>query len=311
MITGLMQAEPVRTRSSRQRLERPLAAAVALVVVAGFAAVAVQQAERAAPSDAELVDALVAIEDQVADVPLLPDATVSPDATWGDITGDFVGAAIQLEEIDPELQTLVAQASEARTPVADAVEAVASAYRTMREGYTFLSAYEQAGLVVAPLPPPAAAETPELAAGADEPRGQAQVGMVLLLEALAGFQEGYAVLRDAEAAGEARTLFQSRYIVVQQAAQTEADDVRDALSLPATERLVPVTRFEPRFTGEEPERTVRYACVDWDDYVEVRPEGPHPSLSLPEGQQADLPIPDCPDVDNGNEVRLLEPGTPA
>lgn len=313
MMTGLLDVEAGRTRTRGPRPRRrgrmpALAAATLVAAVVATVAASAHSAQPDTATDAELVAELVAIEEHVAGIALLPDVGVSPERTWGTVSGDFVGARVLLDDVDADLRALVATASDQESETADAVETVASAYRTMLQGYRYLAVYEQAGLTVAPLPVAAEGSQPEPAQAADEPRGQAEVGMVLLLEALAGFHDGYAVLQDADAAGTERTLFQARFNEVQQAGQAEADDVRDALSLPATERLVPAVRFEPRFTGEEPGRVLRYLCVDWDDYAEQRPEGPHVDLPQPEGDLPDLPIPDCPDLDNGNDIRLVAPG---
>ncbi|HEX2028356.1 MAG TPA: hypothetical protein VHF25_10195 [Nitriliruptorales bacterium] len=335
MITGLLEVEAGRTRTRqprprrqgpmwalaaagrmRARDQRPrrrgrmpaLAAATLLTAAGAVAGAAAHSAQPETATEGDLIAELVAIEEQVAGIALLPDVSVSPERTWGTVSGDFVGARVLLEDVDADLRALVAAATVQETGTADAVETVASAYRTMLQGYRYLAVYEEAGLAVAAIPAATEAPQPEPAQAADEPRGQAEVGMVLLLEALAGFHDGYTVLQDAEAAGTERTLFQARFNQVQQTGQGEADDVRDALSLPATERLVPAVRFEPRFTGEEPGRVTRYLCVDWDDYAEQRPEGPHVDLPQPEGELPDLPIADCPDPDNGNDVRLVAPG---
>ncbi len=179
----------------------------------------------------------------------------------------------------------------------------------MREGYQYLAAYEQAGLTGPQAPPPGAVADAELAQAIDEARGQAEEGISLLLQALAGFNEGYAVLRDAQEAGDAQSLFQVRFGEVQQAARLEALDARTVLSYPATEVLVRASRFEPRFPGEEPERVATYLCMDRDDYLEARPTAPVRDLPVPEGDQPDLPIPDCPELANVNQVRVIPAGT--
>lgn len=314
MITGLVQVREGSARLRRRVARRRrswLAAGVVVVLLAVSTQMVVAAQDDGGASDGDLVDRLVSIEDQVAGVPFLPDVTVQPETTWGVINGDFVGARVILDEVDDDLDQLVNDASDADGEVADAVETVANAYRTMREGYGYLAAYEQAGLGVEPAPAegdeaddaaPAPAES-----GEDEPRGQAEVGLDLLLEALAGFDLGYDILRSVEAAADARSLFEVRYSEVQQAAQTEGLDIRTALSYPVLHLLVPVDRFDPQFGGEPPAQVARYACVDRGPYLDARAEGNVPDLPQPEGEQEALPIPDCPDLDNGNEVRLIEP----
>lgn len=319
MITGLVQVRSRGVRRPTARRTSRLVAVIAVLAVlgAGTQLVLAQDGDDDGGSSPEdLVQRLVEIEDQVAGIPFLPDVTVQPETTWGVINGDFVGARVLLDEVADELDALVNDASDADGEVAEAVEAVANAYRTMREGYGFLAAYEQAGLGVEPPPvpeegeedaPPAVTE----AIGTDEPRGQAEVGLELLLEALASFEEGYDILRNVDEAADARSLFEVRYSETQQAAQTEALDIRIALSYPVLHLMVAVDRFDPQFGGEPPAQVVRYACVDRTPYLEVRSEGNIPDLPLPEGEQAELPIPDCPNLDNGNEVRLIQPGSPS
>ncbi len=313
MITGLVptgRAPAVGLAGVRQRRQVvwPIVTVLAIgTATAGGLGIVQQQRTQ---SDQGLIDRLVAIEQQVSGVPLLPSIVLAPDSTWGEITGDFVGASVLLDEVNDDLQTLVVDASEARDPpVPEAVEAVANAYRTMHQGYQFLAAYEQAGLGAQQPPPTGTEEGVELAQAVDEARGQAEQGISLLLQALAGFNDGYAVLRDAQDAGEAQSLFQVRFGEVQQAARLEGADARTALSYPGTELLVRLTRFEPRFAGEEPERVVTYVCVDRDDYLEDRPTGPVRDLPVPEGDQPDLPIADCPDLTNANQLRVIPAGT--
>lgn len=313
MITGLVQAgraPAARLTCAHQR--RQVIWPILFVLASGAATVGgLQVAQQQSTVGAQgLIDRLVAVEQQVSGIALLPSIVVARDGTWGEISGDFVGASVLLDEVNDELQTLVVDASEARDqPVSEAVEAVANAYRTMHEGYQFLAAYEQAGLGAQQPPPPGTAGEAELAQAVDEARGQAEQGISLLLQALGGFNEGYAVLRDAQDAGEAQSLFQVRFGEVQQAARLEGADARSVLSYPATELLVRLARFEPRFAGEEPERVVTYVCVDRDDYLEDRPTGPVQDLPVPEGDQPDLPIADCPDLDNANQLRVIPAGT--
>lgn len=301
MVTGVLVRRVLRGRLSGATAV--LVAAV-LVVVAGSGVVfAAQDGDS---RDGELVEELVALEDTLQGIAFLPDVTVFEDRTWGTLDGDFVGASIILQEADGDLEALVASASDAGTPAADAVQAVASAYRTMAEGYGYLEAYERAGLT--PAPPETGDPLDPEERAIDEARGPAEVGLDLLLQALPGFAEGYATLRDSEAAGSAQPLFETRFVEVQQVARAEAPDAHVALSYPSTDRLLAVQRFEPRFGGNEPERVTRYLCVDAEDYLEARAADPVEDLEVPPGDVADLPIDDCPVLDNDNDVRLVEPG---
>ena len=257
-----------------------------------------------------LIDDLVAIEDDVAAVAPLPAVETFPDRTWGVLSGDFVGADLALSEVDADLEALVEHAAAADTPVADAVETIATSYRTMGLGYRYLAAYERSGLVIAP--PDDGAEDegldPEPTQSGDEARGQAEVGFNLLLEALAGHHDGYAVLRDI--GSDDRLLFERRYEEVREAARIEAADVRRAVSLSSTKVLVGISRFEPGDSGVEPSQYVRYVCADRDDWYTTRSAGAIPDISVPSGDIPDLPIPDCPALSNGNQTRAV-PAEPA
>lgn len=280
---------------------RVTAVVAALLAVAALGgAVRAAQETPADSSDAELVEQLVAIEDRAAGVSLFPQVAVSTEETWGTLSGDFVGARVAIDQLDDDLLALVAAASDASGPIADAVEAVASSYRTMLEGYESLEAYTRAGLVGAE-PDDETGQEDDLPVGIDEARGHAEVGLTLLLEALAGFHGGYGVLRDAEAAADVRSLFELRFEEVQTVARTDGDAARVALSRPSTQLLVAVDRFEAVGTGD-PARTVRYVCLDREDYLELRSAGPVEEIPVPEGEREDLPFPDCPDLSSDSLV---------
>ncbi len=293
-------------RVTRHRLRRrrhwalfAVPALIALLALAGGRAIVAQ--ETAPPPDEELVEELAAIEDQLADIPLMADVEVTEDETWATVRGDFVGARIQLEDADADLTALVERANRSATPVGDAVEDVASAYRTMLEGYTHLETYEETGLTVV-----VDEDATDLVA--EEARGHAEIGLRLLLESLAGFHEGYGVLRDADVAAGHRPLFEGRFAAVEDTARGDGYDARVALSAPATEALVPVSRFEPETAGADPAQSVRYTCVDREAWLVERPEEPVPSLPVPEGEQAQVPFPDCPDLDEEHGAVIVPPG---
>lgn len=282
-------------------VRRVAAVVVALLVVAGLGGtVRAAQEDAAASTDAELVDKLVAIEDQAAGVPVFPQVTVSADETFGTLSGDFVGARASLDLVTDDLTELVAQASDATGEVADAVAAVASAYRTMHEGYTSLETYERSILAGSAADDASDDELTDV--GAEEARGAAETGLVLLMDALSGFHEGYGVLRDAEAAADVRSLFELRFLEVQTAAQTDGDSARLALSLPTTELLVPVSRFDPTGAEGDRARTVRYACVERDGYLAGRSDDPATELTIPEEDPDGLEFPDCPELTSDNLV---------
>lgn len=260
---------------------------LALLMVAALGGTVRAAQDQADASDDALVDRLVAIEDRASGVPFLPQVTVSDDESFGTLSGDFVGARVTLDQLDDDLGALVANAADASGEVADAVAAVTSAYRTMLEGYTFLEAYERS-LLVAP--------DGDVEDGGDEARGPAENGLVLLLDALADFHDGYRVLRDTEAAAEVRSLFELRFEEVRTAARTDGQAARLALSLPSTELLVAVDRFDPIGADGDASRTVRYTCVAREDYLATRSADPAEEVTLPEGAREDLLIADCLDL---------------
>ncbi|MGH3441949.1 MAG: hypothetical protein ACRDUY_07875 [Nitriliruptorales bacterium] len=277
-------------------LGRVAALVVALLVVAGLGGTVRAAQEAAASSDEDLVDRLVAIEDRAASVPVFPTVTVSVDETFGTLSGDFVGARATLDLVSDDLTELVAAASDADSEVADAVAAVATAYRTMHEGYAFLEEYERS-ILVGPAVDDVSDEdggTAVVDGGGDEARGPAESGLVLLLDALPGFHQGYGVLRDAEAAAEVRSLFELRFQEVQTAARTDGEAAQLALSLPSTDLLVPVSRFDPAGADGDRARTVRYACVERDDYLAARSFDATEEATLPDEDRNGLLFTDCP-----------------
>lgn len=280
--------------------------AVFIVLAAGLLAVPVAPMvlgmQPPQPAASDLVDDLVTLEEQLTGVALMPAVEVGADEPWGTVRGDFIGAAFQIDEVDEQLTALVERASDADGPVPRAVRDVASAYRTMREGYRHLEEYEAAGLAVVVQDPG------EDGIAVEEARGHAEIGLRLLLEALAGFHEGYGVLRDAEAAADARSLFELRFSEVEGAAQGDGQSARELLSYPTTELMLPVDRFGgPGGAAASPARTVRYACVDRQAYLSQRPTEPVPALPIPEGGQAQLPFPDCPELPEDIGVSVAPP----
>lgn len=280
--------------------------ALGVALLAGGSGVLAAQDEPA-PSDEDLVDDLVEIEDALAGVALLPDVDVSDDTTWGDFTGNFVGNAVLLEQIDSDLETLVAEASDSSTEVAEAVEQIASAWRTVAQGYAYLAAFERADLAAPPTGEDEADGGITPTSDVEEARGHAEAGTSLLLQALPAFSQGYVVLQNTEAAADDdQTLFEARFTAAQQAARDRAAAARLALSYPVSQLLVDAERYTSESGDPAPETVVRYVCVDTEDYLEQRSQGVVSDLTIPEGEVSDLPIADCPALDSGeNEVRVV------
>jgi len=275
------------------RLALPLAAAVALS--AGVGATARVLAAQAPAGD--LVGRLVAVEAALADVPFLPEVTIDPNQTWGELDGDFVGWSVILEENSTELRDLHVAAEEGDGPIADAVAAVAHSFRGMTHAYRHLSTYATHDLDR----PVGSRDGDDVASGADEARGPAELGLRMLLDTLAPFEGGYEVLAaSSDVTAEQRELFNARLVQVVEDQIIDELQVRALLSLSPDWVLVAISRFEPRFTGEAAARVMQVICVDRAAEraarVSVEP------VVLPPVDCAGLPFL------NQNQIRFVVPG---
>lgn len=273
------------------------AVAVAVATLAATGA-AVAGALQEGDSEESLVDRLVAIEEQL---PTLPPDTVDldPEQNWATFTGDFTGARVALDTVADQARDLFVDAEETAGPVASAVAEVARALLVMRTGYQYLADWETNDLTF----PLDTADEAGVATGADELYGVAQTGFALLLDARARSLPAYAVLRDAEAAdaGE-KAVFERRYELALSFDADTKPDLHHALSFETTQVMRTVSRFVSTAPGTAPRaRVMSVVCIDREAYRAAAAVDADAVAAL-----VTTPAEDCPELDNGNEVVLVE-----
>lgn len=279
-----------------------IAAVVAGVVALGaVGAVGLTAFLQEGASDEELIDRLVALEQQL---PVLPpvEVLIDPEETWAELSGDFTGARVALDTVADEARSLFVTAEESGGPVAEAVADAARAMLVLRAGYTHLAEWETHDLAF----PLDATDDDDVAAGADELYGEAEVGLSLVLDARERSLTAYALLRDSEAAdGDERAVLEARHRAEVEFDRSTKPDVHRALSYDTTQVLVTVSRFVTSAPGTESRaKVMRVVCIDRDAYTTAEvPAADEAALASLVTEAAD----DCPAVDNGNEVRLIEP----
>lgn len=271
-------------------------AGVLALALSGSALAGALQEE--ATGDAALIDRLVAIE---RELPLLPPDTVdlSPEETWATFTGDFTGARVALDAVADDARQLFVDAEQADGAIATAVADVSRGILVLRSGYQYLAAWETNDLTF-----PLDAEDDEaVATGADELYGVAQTGFSLVLDARSRALAAYAVLRDAEAAEAAeREILDRRY---QENLAFDVDmkpQIHRALSFDTTQVMRTVSRFVGGAPGTAARaRVMTVVCIDRELFQTAEIVDAEAVAAL-----VTTPADDCPALDNGNEVVLIE-----
>lgn len=273
-------------------------AALAAVGVGGQAAATALQEADTSPEG--LIDRLVAIEQELPDLPP-DDVIIIPEETWAEFPGDFTGARFELDNLADRARELFIDAEEAAGPEADAVGDAARAILIQREGYTLLAEWEEHDLAF----PLDAADELAVNTGADELTGVAEAGLRLVLDANARWLAAHEILRDTELADATeQQVFAGAYDTARDFDSRTRPLIHRALSLDTTQVLRPVDRFETTAPGTEARaRTMRVVCIDREAYL----AGDSVTFELPETLAAlgQVPAVDCPDLTNGNEVRLV------
>lgn len=289
---------------------RAMVATVTLsgVLAAGLAATAVTAAtaqdadedtEPTGVSDGDLVDRLVDIERGLPELPP-SDVTLDPDAPFGQLQGDFLGAETELGLVSDQARQLFIDADEADGEVAEAVALVARGYLRLEEAYGYLSRYESHDLAR----PVGATDTDEVATGADTAAGLVETGLDLVDLARMDALMGYGVLRDSTAADDAeKSLFDAAYTDTQRYLTTIRPDTHKLVSASSTAVLFAVERFETAAPSEARARDVTYVCVPRHLYPY---ESPDPVVALAvllaSGDLDLVPTADCPDLPSDENV---------
>ncbi len=276
----------------------------ALTVAAVTLAALGTQVAAAALQDADgspegLIDRLAAIERELPDLPP-DDVIILPEETWAEFPGDFTGARFALDNLADRTRELFIAAEESDVAEAQAVGDAARAILIQRQAYAMLADWEEHDLAF----PLDAFDETGVASGADEVYGLAQAGLTLLLDANERWLTAHELLRDTALAdpGE-QQLFAQSYDAARDFEGRMRPLIHRALSLDTTQVMRPVSRFETTAPGTEARaRTMRIVCIDREAYA-ANPL----VLDLPEELAAlgQVPAIDCPDLDNGNELRLV------
>jgi hypothetical protein len=273
-------------------------AALAAVAVGGQVAATALQAEDSSPEG--LIDRLAAIE---RELPLLaPDDVITiEEDTWAEFPGDFTGARFELDNLTDRVRELFVDAEDADGPIADAVADAARAVLIQREGYRHLAEWEEHDLAF----PLDAFDDSGVATGADEVYGLAQIGMTLVMDGNERWLTAHEILRNTELAdGDEQQVFAASYDTARDFEARTRPLLHRALSLPTTQVLRPVDRFETTAPGTESRaRTMRIVCIPREAYL----DGDAAVFELPETLAAlgGVAAVDCPEITNGNEVRLV------
>ncbi len=271
--------------------------AVVALLASGVAATALQGTGSASPGD--LVASLAKIEAQVDSLPP-DDVTVDADATWAQLSGDFVGANVALDTVADEARALFVQASDVGGDVARAVADAARGLLVLRQGYSLLAEWE-AGDLELPIGSPTGDDA---SVYADERRGKAEAGLRLLLDAQSRRADAFAVLRDAATDDQVRSVLNVRYQQATHFEQEVLPALLEGMSQDSAQVLRPVSRFQTNAPGTESRAQVmKIVCVDREAYI----AGELGTLDDP-AQLAALeanPSADCPALPNDNEVRLV------
>ncbi|MBW3659062.1 MAG: hypothetical protein KY457_10525 [Actinobacteria bacterium] len=287
--------------TSRKRTAGSVVLALGALVVAALgttAAATALQAEDTSPEG--LIDRLAALQ---AEVPVLPpdDVIIIEDETWAEFPGDFTGARFELDALADRARELFIDADDVDGPEATAVSDAARAILVAREGYALLAAWEEHDLAF----PLDAVDEIEVASGADEVYGLAEMGLRLVLDANARALPAYEILRNTELADASeQQVFSAAYDGARDFESVTRPLIHRALSLQTTQVLRPIDRFETTAPGVEARaRTMRIVCIPREAYL----AGDSATFELPETLAAlgQVPAVDCPAITNGNEVRLV------
>lgn len=246
--------------SNRRMLATIGTVAAVLVVVASVGGALAQSGDTVGTSPDALLERLDAVEaDLPSDVPPLSVA-LTPEVTWGELAGDAGSVRAVLDTSEPTLRQLFVDADDADGPVAEAVAQVARGWLDVWTGSASLATAETNDLAF----PVDTADSDGVATGADELRGQIEVGLSLILLGQERLQDGYASLREL---GAAEPVVQARFDARAAAMERWDLEVRPLVALlvpePSPTLLVPVERFVTEAPGVQPRATsMTVICID-------------------------------------------------
>lgn len=301
LATGLM-AGSGRARALRHTSRLGLAGIVVALAVAGSGTTAlVMAAQDGGPGGA--IDRLIALEQKLPPWP--PDAVLVDDATtWGEFTGDFVGAKVQFDAIEEEARDLFVSADKLKDADGQAVAEVARAILVLQEAYTHLANAESKDLIF----PLDTFDDFDTSTGADPSVGWYEAGFELYYDAIERAKPAYELLAVASAADATeQAYFNGRYETMVAAEVELIPNLRLAMSDPSTQVQFTLDRFESTAPGQNARaRSMRITCLDREAYELAVAAGADPALLDALLAESDVITVDCPEADNGNTVVLVD-----
>ncbi|MEX2549216.1 MAG: hypothetical protein WD638_03235 [Nitriliruptoraceae bacterium] len=234
---------------------------LAIVTVGVGAAVAQSDGDAATGAGPEaLLERLGELEAQLPNDPPPIGAELSEDTTWGTLEGDATSVRATLDTVEPDLRALFVDADDADGDVAEAVASVARGWLDLWTGTRSIASAESHDLAF----PVGTTDDQGVATGADELRGEIEVGLDLLLLGRARHLEGYGALSEL---GEAEAGAQRAFDERARAAEDYDAEVRPVITTMLSERspsvLVPIERFDTDAPGVQSRATsLGVICVD-------------------------------------------------
>ncbi len=282
----------------QRRVVSTLAAVGTLAIVTVGMGVALAQSDGDAATGASpeaLLERLGALEPQLPGDPPPIGAEVSADTTWGTLEGDATSVRAVLDTLEPDLRALYVDADDADGDVAEAVALVALGWLDLWTGTSSIATAESHDLAF----PVGTTDDQGVATGADELRGEIEVGLDLLLLGRARHLEGYGALSEL---GEAEPAAQRAFDERARAAEAYDAEVRPVITTMLSDLspsvLVPVERFDTDAPGVQSRATsVGVVCVDREALEELG------GVATPEvlAQLGEIERDDCADLPGTGE----------
>lgn len=240
---------------------------VAVAVVGITAALAQTDDTPTGSSPEELLARLDVLEPDLPNRVPPVGVDLAEDETWGSLQGDATSVRAILDVLEPELRQLFIDADDADGDVAEGVASVARGWLDIWTGTSAIAVAEVADLAF----PLDTRDDAGVATGADELRGQIEVGLDLLLTGHDRHLAGYGLL---EELGEAPLDAQLRLDARARDAVEFDEEIRPRvlamLSSPSASVLVTTDRFETDAPGVKPRaNAMTVICVDREALEEL------------------------------------------
>lgn len=243
-----------------------VACAAAAAAIGVAAAQDGDDAVQATGADAELVDRLLEIEQELPG--LVPDSVeVAEEEADATLDGSFGQARIALDALEADLRQLFVDADDAGTAVGDAVSDVTRGLLLEREA---IIALEQADDydVERPVDSSDATDATNIAIDADDAMGLTLIGVDLLLDARMRELAGYEVLATLGDDTDPTGTFEGRTDDLREYAESIDPLLRAAVGIETDQLLVAVGRFDAP-VGQARATASEYVCVERETYLQA------------------------------------------